>query len=278
MGLLIDRAGNDSYKAARSAQGFGGPLGFGLLDDLEGNDHYYAGGLYLDSYPDTPGYDAWSQGVGSGPRGSANGGIGMLLDGAGDDAYEYDYFSHGAGYWFAAGFARDFGGDDVRHGATRTDFEGALRPLDATRDGVEQRFLRWGTGIGCHYGIGIVYDDDGNDSYGGDVVGTGFAWDIGVGAVLDFAGDDVYAATSGAQQGVAAEVGLGLLFDASGDDRYLAPSAGTASPMVSYHAMPDAGGNFSFVIDLAGNDAYAERLPNGQTHERASPQGWIIDR
>ena len=44
--------------------------------------------------------------------------IEVLLDGGGDDTYEFDYISHGGGYWFAAGFARDFGGNDQRLGAT----------------------------------------------------------------------------------------------------------------------------------------------------------------
>ena len=98
IGMLIDRAGNDRYHAALYAQGFGGPLGFGLIDDLAGMDHYYAGGLYLDGYGDTRGYAGWSQGMGAGPRGVANGGVGVMLDGGGDDIYECDYFSHGGGY------------------------------------------------------------------------------------------------------------------------------------------------------------------------------------
>ncbi len=93
-GILIDRNGNDRYHAALWAQGMGGPLGFGLLDDLDGKDHYYCGGMYLNSYLDddnpTPGYEGWGQGMGGGLRGVANGGIGVILDGGGDDLYEYD--------------------------------------------------------------------------------------------------------------------------------------------------------------------------------------------
>ena len=77
IGILIDRAGHDSYHAALWAQGYGGPLGFALLDDLTGDDHYYSGGLYTNSYkPETPGYEGWGQGVGGGIRQVANGGIG----------------------------------------------------------------------------------------------------------------------------------------------------------------------------------------------------------
>ena len=67
--MLIDRGGHNDYHAAMWAQGFGGPLGFGLLEDLVGDDHYYCGGLYPNSYkPETPGYEGWGQGVGAGIR------------------------------------------------------------------------------------------------------------------------------------------------------------------------------------------------------------------
>jgi len=131
VGLLIDRAGDDRYHAAMWAQGFGGPLGFGMLDDIDGKDFYYGGGLYLNSYLDdeapTPGYEGWCQGVGGGFRAVSSGGIGVILDGGGDDVYEYDYLSHGGGYWCGTGFARDFGGNDNRVGATRKAYNGGNR-------------------------------------------------------------------------------------------------------------------------------------------------------
>ncbi len=83
VGVLIDRKGNDKYRAALLAQGLGHPGGFGVLEDSQGDDWYYLGGLYLDSYPEHPGYDGWGQGLGAGIRQVANGGIGSLLDGGG---------------------------------------------------------------------------------------------------------------------------------------------------------------------------------------------------
>ena len=69
LGILVDRAGKDDYHAAMWAQGVGGPLGFALLDDISGNDHYYCGGMWRNSYyPETPGYEGWGQGVGGGIR------------------------------------------------------------------------------------------------------------------------------------------------------------------------------------------------------------------
>ncbi|MGH9857093.1 MAG: hypothetical protein ACRD4B_04525, partial [Acidobacteriota bacterium] len=63
-GILIDRSGHDQYRAALLSQGVGGPLGAGLLLDQNGNDRYFAGGKYVDSYEDSPGFGGWSQGVG----------------------------------------------------------------------------------------------------------------------------------------------------------------------------------------------------------------------
>ena len=108
-------------------QGFGASLGFGLLDNIKGNDHYYCGGQYRDSYPETPGYEGWGQGVGAGIRQVANGGIGVLLDGEGDDVYEFDYIAHGGGYWCGVGFARDFAGDDKYIGSTLNAYDGGPR-------------------------------------------------------------------------------------------------------------------------------------------------------
>ena len=77
--------------------------------------------------PETPGYEGWGQGVGAGIRQVADGGIGVILNGGGHNVYEFDYLSHGGGYWCGLGFARDFGGNNQAphlpqglHGGERT--------------------------------------------------------------------------------------------------------------------------------------------------------------
>ena len=71
IGILIGRGGHNDYHAALWAQGMGAPLGFGLLDNVKGNNHYYCGGMWRNSYyPETPGYEGWGQGVGAGLRAS----------------------------------------------------------------------------------------------------------------------------------------------------------------------------------------------------------------
>ncbi|MCR4414496.1 MAG: hypothetical protein NUV77_18915 [Thermoguttaceae bacterium] len=270
LGLLIDRAGRDRYHAAMWAQGYGGPLGFAVLDDLAGEDHYYAGGLYLDSYPETPGYEGWSQGIGSGLRQVASGGIGVILDGGGDDVYEFDYISHGGGYWCGLGFARDFGGNDRRYGGTRTAYSGGARG--------EPMFQRFSNGFGCHYALGFLFDDAGDDSYGGTIMGLGFAWDLSVGFLCDFGGNDRYEATGGGTQGNGAQAGLGVIFDYTGNDTYLGQGQGFASPGISYHPLPQCGGNFSFVIDYGGKDTYGCGAQDNTYNRRGSDNGFLIDR
>ena len=271
VGILIDRGGNDRYHAAMWAQGFGGPLGFGLLDDLDGQDHYYGGGLYVNSYIDdddnpTPGYEGWSQGVGAGLRAVSNGGIGVILDGGGDDIYEYDYLSHGGGYWCGTGFARDFGGNDQRLGATRKAYNGSARS--------QRRFQRFSNGFGCHYALGFLFDDQGDDTYNGTIMCLGFAWDCAAGYLMDFGGNDTYSGT----QGNGAQAGFGVLFDYDGDDNYLGYRQGRASAGISYHDLPNCGGNFGFVIDYGGTDKYGCGAKNNSYLRRSSSGGFLIDR
>ena len=261
----------DRYHAALWAQGMGGPLGFGVLDDLQGKDHYYCGGLYVNSYIDdedhpTPGYEGWGQGVGGGLRAVSNGGIGVILDGAGDDVYEYDYLSHGGGYWCGMGFARDFGGNDQRLGATRKAYNGGAR--------TQRRFVRFSNGFGCHYALGFVLDDRGNDTYNSTIMGVGFAWDCAVGYLCDFAGDDRYSGN----EGNGAQAGLAALYDYDGNDVYYGYKQGRASSGISYHDLPQCGGNFSFVVDYGGTDKYGSGARNNSYKMRSSSGGFLIDR
>lgn len=269
-GLLIDRDGQDRYRAGMWAQGFAGPLGFALLDDVAGNDHYFAGGLFRDSYPETPGMEGWSQGVGAGIRQVANGGVGMLLDGEGDDLYEFDYISHGGGYWCGLGFFRDFSGDDRHLGSTSANLNGSAR--------TESQFQRFGCGFGCHYSLGFCFDDSGDDEYRGNIMGLGMGWDCSAGALCDFAGNDHYDASGSTTQGAGAQGSLGLLFDYDGNDVHEGYGQGYASSGVDYHPPSQCGGNFSFLVDYGGNDEYGCGARNNSYNQRGTAGGFLIDR
>lgn len=270
VGLLLDGGGDDSYRCVMWGQGIGAPLGFGLLDDAGGDDYYYAGGAYRDSYPETPGLEGWGQGVGAGIRQVANGGVGVLLDGAGDDAYEFDYLSHGGGYWCALGFFRDFGGNDKHLGSTEKSFGGGPR--------TEPEYQRFGCGWGCHYAMGFLFDDSGNDVYRGWIMGLGFGWDCALGALCDFGGNDRYDANGNTVEGNGSQASTGILYDYDGDDVYVGYGQGYSSPGVSYHPLPYCGGNFSFVVDYGGKDEYGCEADNNGITERGWAGGFIIDR
>jgi hypothetical protein len=267
LGLLWDGGGTDTYHAAMLGQGVGGPLGFGLLDDLAGNDAYYAGGKYSGGYDDSPGFGGWSQGVGVGPRGSANGGVGILLDGGGDDLYEYDYFSHGGGYWFAVGIARDFGGNDSRIGSTRANWDGTPR--------TEKPFVRYGPAYGCHFAMGFLFDDAGDDLYTGTAAGVGFSWDIAVGALFDAAGNDRYVGGNG---GFSSQTSFSILADGAGDDRYAQSKPGWATPVSEYHPTVSNKSNFAITYDMGGADTWTCGLTNGTQRSQGWAGGILIDR
>jgi len=282
LGMLIDRGtGDATYRAAMWAQGYGAPGGFGVLSNSgNANNHFYCGGLYLDSYPEHPGYDGWGQGVGAGLRQVANGGIGIILVGTGDDVYEVDYFGHGGGYWLGVGIARDFGGNDIRHGTTLTTFDGRPRGTRTER-GVEARWTRFVNGWGCHYAVGYLFDDGGDDVYGGQIMGTGMAWDLAYALLADFGGSDRYTSTGNMKHGVGAEASIGILFSYGGDDVFAGRSMGMANPRHDYHPAA-SGGNFSFLVNYGGRNQYGtgnQRVAQGHSFvQRGTPSGFLIDR
>jgi len=267
--ILLDRRGNDSYHAAMWSQGTGQTLGCGVLEDCTGDDTYYTGGMYYDSYPETPGYEGWGQGLGTGIRGVAAGGIGVLLEGEGDDDYQYDYIAHGGGYWMGLGFFRDFAGNDNHEGGTKVMWDGSPRR--------ESKFQRFSSGFGCHYAAGFFFEDDGNDTYWSSIMSEGFAWDCGTAFFYDFAGDDVITGAGGGNQGQGAQASLGVMVNFAGDDTYKGSSQGFASGEIDYHTLPGCGGNFSFLLDYGGKDVYGCRAQNNAETWRGYG-GFLIDR
>ncbi|MGL4594208.1 MAG: hypothetical protein ACRCUY_05715 [Thermoguttaceae bacterium] len=270
IGLLVSRSGDDKFRAAMWAQGFGAPGGFGVVENSAGNNYYYCGGLYIDSYPEHPGYDGWGQGIGAGIRQVANGGIGLFMNGEGNDVYEVDYFGHGGGYWLGVGIARDFGGNDIRHGTTKSAYDGGPRR--------EKEWTRFANGFGCHYALGFCIDDAGSDVYGGTIMGTGMAWDLSIGYLCDFGGNDKFLATGGMTQGVGAEGSIGVLYCYGGDDVFNGRNQALCSGSITYHSPSQCGSNFSFLINYGGNDTYGCGVQNNSYAQRGTPGGFLVDR
>ncbi len=198
--LLADFAGDDEYAAALFGQGVGLTQGVGALADLGGDDYYRCGGRYQSSYR-TPGvFRGSGQGLGIGFRHRASGGVGILLEGGGEDQLEAGNFAQGTGYFFGLGVLRSFGNDnDLYRGA------------------------RYGQGSAAHSALGIMLEDGGDDRYlstfGGVILGA--AWDLAAAIFEDRAGDDRY----GRQPlrfsvGSAAHTGFALFSDRGGRDVY----------------------------------------------------------
>ncbi len=116
--------GNDTYDCHSQAQGFGGVKGFGALVDVRGDDKYVADDTKIDNpAPQTAQHNtSLSQGVGFGRRAnpgdghSMAGGVGMLVDGAGNDFYKCGVFGQGVSIVQPRRSCVDFGGNDSYDG------------------------------------------------------------------------------------------------------------------------------------------------------------------
>jgi len=221
IGLLYDDAGDDKHTSFGFAVGFGGPAGAGALVDKAGNDTYQCGKKYPSGYNDAeppirkPGdkgfqYTSFGMGAGMGRRifsknrddhaFSLAGGVGMVIDLAGDDEYDSSNFSQGSGYFFGVGLKLDMAGDDL-HGAAR-----------------------YGHAAGAHFGMGLFVDYAGRDKYAsaGPTYNCGCAWDQSAFLCIDGGGDDLYDLAVSAGLGRADICSWGLFADLGGNDRYIA--------------------------------------------------------
>jgi hypothetical protein len=276
--IVIDTAGNDKYlsdealentpvnkwsgrKGGGNVPGPGGALfGYSVLIDSQGDDVYRT---------HRPGL------------GSARFGVGVLLDKAGDDQYDAYQDSEGFGM-FGGGILEDDSGKDVYRGFTQVQGCGQTGGFGylVDRSGDDQYIaedqvidfpspqsaqhnvsMAQGAGNGrrADYlegeslagGIGILYDQAGNDIYSSAVFGQGVGYWMGVGALWDDGGNDVYNGLWYVQ-GAAAHFAIGYLEDLSGADNYVA----------TMNMAQGAGHDFSvgMLLDREGDDTY--KAPN----------------
>ncbi len=271
VGMLIDDAGNDQYLCQVESQGLGATLGIGVLIDRAGNDRYHAydneNGRRI-TFPSSQSKSheaSLVQGCGYGRRADGSdgrsmaGGVGALIDGAGDDTYYGGVFSQATGFWWSLGMLVDFGGNDKYRG------------------------VYYAQGAAAHFAIGAQIDHAGNDQYNdrgvlGQVLGAGR--DGSVGLLLDREGDDTYYIPKKSAGGGDMNA-LGVFCDAQGDDKYFATGSsylGTASfsnPRGEYfrRTMPTIG----VFVDLAGSDTYPSNGPeknNSRWHHQSGSPTW----
>lgn len=242
-GVLIDGGGADAYLSQILSQGAGGPRGAGMLIDRTGADLYRANGLVGSAYGTPAVFQGFSQGVGFGIRPLDTGGVGLLLDGAGDDRYEAGEFSQGGGYFWALGLLHDAAGDDLYYGN------------------------RYAQGFGAHQAAGRLYDAAGDDAYWSmTAAAQGAAWDESLAVLEDAAGNDVYRA-GGLSQGAAAHQSRAWLIDGGGDDAYRASAAIVQGASGEDHYHYDARApvlSLGVLLDGAGHDHYTRGVPDGE--------------
>ncbi|MFQ3677357.1 MAG: HEAT repeat domain-containing protein [Fimbriimonadaceae bacterium] len=234
IGMLVDKSGNDRYDAQLFAQGAARTQGAGWLVDRSGNDVYRAGGRFLNSPLFRDVHYSFAQGFSSGYRedtGGLSGGVGLLTDLAGDDAYLVETYGIAASYWFSVGSLYDGSGNDTYRGH------------------------HYAMASAMHMTAAYLFDLDGDDVYS-QAFGAAHAigHDYGVAFLLDRAGNDVYSGRD-SRPGIGTANGLGIFVDGGGDDRYFGPPAGGAAARGS--------GSLGIFVDLGGNDRYAEGLADG---------------
>jgi hypothetical protein len=234
VGVLADRTGDDRYTAVRP-------------HSVTGRPSYHS-----------PGRDVGvsnAQGCGMGRRGDGGdghswaGGLGALLDGAGNDVYTAGNWSMGTGYWFGIGVLHDRAGDDEYHG------------------------VAYSQGTGAHFCIGVLVDEAGNDQHlSEENSNSSLAWahDFTIGILFDVGGNDVYSVGEG---GLAYSLNrsVALLLDTGGNDVYKTekvPHPGFARNDESFRARDGVSTYFAdtssigLFLDIGGRDTYWGDLRN----------------
>lgn len=292
--LLVSQDGDDRFVARTHAQGAAGPTAAAVLVNVAGNDDYVLGNepLVMPSAQLEDRNVSMGQGAGRGIRATAKdgralaGGVGVLLDFAGDDRYRAQVFAQGAGFYQGAGLLVDGGGADV--------FEAAWYGMGASAhcaaavfvsrgDGDDSYAVSHATSLGAAHDRSVAFfvDEGGNDHYRLGVLGIGAANDRGTAVFIDVSGNDRYAVHSAecSAFGVARiggpgfrrdeERNLALFLDLGGSDAYESACAGPANgaqwTSPGRHADPPHGGSG---VGIDGDFAYSFDSPRGRAEFR----------
>ncbi len=200
-------------------------------------------------------------------QGAALGGVGILIDDAGDDQYLAAQWSQGAAV-AGVGLLLDASGDDTYRGREACQGVALVGGATLADDAGDDVYTadRFSKGVGFAAGVGALRDKDGDDrysctaeyrsEYGEDGVFSGWGQGVGfgfrhvasggIGILHDARGDDVYEAGNFSQGG-AYFFAWGILRDDAGNDRYI------GSRYAQGYAAHQAAGTF---IDGGGDDLY----------------------
>ncbi len=258
--MLIDKAGNDIYDSYGDSQGFG-KFGIGILEDQSGDDRYMG--------------FTQVQGVG------LTGGVGALIDRAGDDVYTandtvIDFpspqsaqhnvsMAQGAGY----GYRSDYLSGHSLSGGVGILYDQSGK--DNYACGV------FGQGTGYWEGVGVLWDEKGDDHYRGMWYVQGAAAHYAFGYLEDLEGTDTYTAEMNMAQGAGHDFSVGMFLDRTGNDTYNAPNLSLGAGNAN---------GIGVFADLFGNDKYtssgltlgkASEATKGSIRERGLCLGLFID-
>lgn len=254
VGAVIDMSGNDVYESHVYSVGVGLPKGVGLVLDKRGDDRYRCTGKYQSGYGTEGEWQGWGIGCGFGFRSLAGGGIGTVVDCAGNDVYDAGEFGLGCGYFLGVGMVRDLRGNDI------------------------YRASRYGLAAAAHCAVGLFMDDRGNDDYQNiGPASMGGVWDIVVGAMFDLDGNDSYR-SGGLGLGACSQNGVGIFWDAIGNDSYRAYDAST----IGHGGGTSYGGgrlakNFGFFWDTGGDDTYTRGDRKNAESKLTGEYGIFVD-
>jgi hypothetical protein len=201
IGILFDLSGSDNYVADVYSQAFGYIKGMGILMEREGNDSYKAGWKITDSRDPKRAHISMSQGYGYGMRPwtlgvHADGGIGVLTDYSEHDVYNADFFSQGGSYWYALGILHDRKGCDrytagqYSQGSGIHLSFGAL--LDDEGNDMYDAYAGLEQGNAHDLSAGCLEDNEGDDTYRGYGSSQGSALTVAFAWLLDGQGNDMY--------------------------------------------------------------------------------------
>ncbi|HCP47407.1 MAG TPA: hypothetical protein DIU15_15300 [Deltaproteobacteria bacterium] len=243
-GFLIDQSGNDRAESWARSQGFGATGGLGALLDLQGDDQRLLG---VPGKPANSPEGGGGQGAGWGTRPfpwhkelALHGGVGLLYDREGADAYYARAWGQGAAWFLSLGLLLDRSGNDQYIGELSSQ------------------------GSAAHLGAALLIDSQGADRYHGAYMVQGAAQDRSVGVLWDRGDHSDHYVTqpvgpgrqsrTGRSQGYARQArALGILVDDAGDDHYSAWREALGDGLLPNRPGRDPLGLF---VDLAGTDAY----------------------
>jgi hypothetical protein len=237
IGILQDGEGNDGYSSAYLSQAASSAFGLALLLDDAGDDRYVSRPEFVDDLRYRDRFLSLSQGFSTGSAPRHGGGIAVLHDRAGRDAYTADIFGQGAGYWFAWGLLMDDAGDDVF------------------------RAHQYAQGAGVHFAAGALLDGGGDDVRVSKGVSQGCGHDGAFGLLADASGRDSTRMVD-MSAGAGSANGLGVFLDFEGEDVH---AAGNSAMSLGHADMRRDRGSLGFFLDLGGRDAYT--APRGDDSE-----------